>query len=88
MEGFAQGDSGEAEKQAEGIMTGGAEVECEEQSLPEVILDLQTPTEGTISSKGVRSKPYQINIQLVLETVHVLVLWLSSSVTFHGLLNF
>lgn len=79
MEGFAQGDSGEEEKQAEGVMTWGAEEECEEQSLPEVILDLQTPTEGTINSKGIRSKPDQINIKLVLEIVHVLVLWLSSS---------
>lgn len=62
-------------------------MECEEQSLPEVILDLQTPTEGTINSKGVRSKPDQINIKVVLEIVHVLVLWLSSSVVFGGLLN-
>lgn len=44
-----------------------------------MILDLQTPTEGTINSKGIRSKPDQINIKLVLEIVHVLVLWLSSS---------
>lgn len=57
MEGFAQGDSGEEEKQAEGVMTWRAEVEYEEQSLPEVILDLQTPTEGTTNSKSVRSKP-------------------------------
>lgn len=88
MEGFAQGDSGEEEKQAEGghDMRGRGGM-CKEQSLPEVILNLQTPTEGTINSKGVRSKPDQINIKVVLEIVHVLVLWLSSSVVFGGLLN-